>query len=281
MKGDADVTGWSAIDYADVNANQVRSAIDAVDVALADRAARGIPFEGDPATADIGCGAGEVAADLAARGFSVYATDFSPSMVDQTRRRCRDHPDTVSVDRADASSLRLAPGGFDIVHCSWVMHWLPDVGPVLDMMADALRPGGYVVLQWNAGHPADEPEGQFGILREVADRPRWREPLRQAPFTMRRHPSADVVARLADAGLDIVSRIDDMVIPPPPDTPPMTLVDVRERVKRTGMGLQSDALGDDLDEFLDEAIAVMVEREATSLRDSRVIARRPDSEEHP
>ncbi|MGO3325900.1 methyltransferase domain-containing protein [Gordonia sp. (in: high G+C Gram-positive bacteria)] len=272
MKAAADVTGWSAIDYADVNANQVRTAIASIDIALADRAGWGA-VSGGVTVADIGCGAGEVAYELARRGHRVHASDNSPSMVEATIRRCSRYVAEVSVERHDASSLRLTPDSFDIVHCSWVMHWLPDLGPVLDMMARAVRPGGYVVLQWNAGHPADEPEGQFGILREIASRPEWKQRMKDAPFVMRRHPSDEVVARLRDRGLEIVSRVDDMVIPPPPDAPPMTLVDVRERVKRTGMGRQLEVLGPDLDAFLDEAIAVMVERDATSLRDSRVIAR--------
>lgn len=270
----SDPTGWSAADYATVNGNQVRSALAAIALAEQDKLSQNGQFDASGlAFADIGCGAGEIAHEMASRGYAVYACDYSRSMVEETARRCTDAG--VEVVQADANELILFPRTFDVIHSSWVLHWVTEIDMLLDTLVGALRPGGHVVLQWNAGHAADQPDGQFGILREVAERPRWREQLVQVPFTMRRHPSDHIVARLRAANLEIVNRVDDLAHPPVPDAPTMTLIDVRERVKRTGMGQQITALGADIDDFLDEAIALMVERGDTSLRDSRIIARRP------
>jgi SAM-dependent methyltransferase len=272
----SDPTGWSADDYRYVNENQVRSALAAIALAEADASEYGrTTHVSQLSIADIGCGTGEVARELAARGYSVFACDYSPSMVDETRRRCADYADRVVTERHDANRLALPESAYDVVHSSWVLHWVNEIDSLLAVATAAVKPGGHLVLQWNAGHPETEPEGQFAVLREIAARPRWHERLVKVPFVMRRHPADHLVDVITARGFEIVHRVDDFVHTPTPGAAPMTLVDVRERVKRTGMGRQIAALGEEIDDFLDEAIAVMVERGHTSLRDSRLVARAP------
>ena len=54
--------------------------------------------------------------------------------------------DVVTVAIGDIG--RLEPAGFDVVHCSWVVHRLADPKPAFQAMARAVRPGGQVVVQW-------------------------------------------------------------------------------------------------------------------------------------
>lgn len=55
-------------------------------------------------------------------------------------------------DQPDAR-VGLEPAGYDVVHCSWLLHRLAQPGTVLEEMARATRPGGQAVLQWSPAPP--------------------------------------------------------------------------------------------------------------------------------
>jgi 2-polyprenyl-3-methyl-5-hydroxy-6-metoxy-1,4-benzoquinol methylase len=106
---------WRAENYRRSNNRQFRTAIEALELA----GLRGGRL------ADVGCGSGEITLEMAERGYTVAASDVSPSMVEATRQLCQGRP--VTVEAQDARELKLDAGAFDIVHCSWVLHWLDDV----------------------------------------------------------------------------------------------------------------------------------------------------------
>src|SRR5882757_484807 len=99
---------WQAEHYRRSNNRQFRTAIEALELA----GLRGGRL------ADVGCGSGEITLEMAERGYTVAASDVSPSMVEATRQLCQGRPVTVEVQ--DARELELDAGAFDIVHCSWV-----------------------------------------------------------------------------------------------------------------------------------------------------------------
>jgi ubiquinone/menaquinone biosynthesis C-methylase UbiE len=97
---------------------------------------------------DVGCAAGVLTAQLAARGASVVGVDVSPVMVDIARRRCP-HAQFHQADLAEP--LDFPDDSFDLVTASLVMHYLPEWEPTLREFRRVLRSGGALVM--SVHHP--------------------------------------------------------------------------------------------------------------------------------
>jgi SAM-dependent methyltransferase len=86
---------------------------------------------------DIGCGTGDLAAELARLGAEVTGIDFSESMIEQARAK---HPGlTFAV--ADATAYR-SPRRFDGVFSNAALHWIKPPLAAVESVRLALRPGG-------------------------------------------------------------------------------------------------------------------------------------------
>ena len=248
---------WQADNYRRSNDRQVRTAIEALELAGLGDGGR---------LADVGCGSGEITREMALRGFAVTASDFSPSMVDATRELCAGLPVTVEV--RDARELALEPVAYDIVHCSWVLHWLDDVEHVLREMAQAVAVGGALVLQWSRGNARNEPDA-VTILDEVMRRPRWRDRLADTPFAMQQHPADEVVDRLVAAGL--------VVEVPPTELDAQFVADpvaLGQIMRAAGLAEQAAKLGEDADDFVTEVAAEMIAAKQLNPHNTRLIVRR-------
>lgn len=82
---------------------------------------------------DAGCGAGQMTAELAARGAEVTAVDISPALVEIARRRLPgEHADRVSFRTGDMLAADL--GRFDHVVAmdSMIYYGVPDIARALD-----------------------------------------------------------------------------------------------------------------------------------------------------
>ncbi|GAB3685639.1 NAD(P)/FAD-dependent oxidoreductase [Angustibacter aerolatus] len=109
-----------------------------------------------PGTAlDVGCGEGADTIWLAQRGWHVTALDFSAAGI----ARARAHAEAAGVaDRitwvqADVRTWTPPSAAFDLVS-SQFMHQAPAVrGPLFDRLADAVRPGGTLLVVGH--HPLD------------------------------------------------------------------------------------------------------------------------------
>ncbi len=87
---------------------------------------------------DVGCGAGALARKLAGSVPHVAGIDVSPGMIEAARREA---PPNVTFSVGDALTLDVAPGSYDAVVSSAVLHHLP-LAEALPRMAGWLRPGG-------------------------------------------------------------------------------------------------------------------------------------------
>jgi trans-aconitate methyltransferase len=91
---------------------------------------------------DLGCGTGELAAELQRRGVRVLALDSDPAMVAAARQRLGD--DRVLL--ADGHDFTL-PEPVDAVFSNAALHWMPRPAEVIGRVRAALRPGGRFVAE--------------------------------------------------------------------------------------------------------------------------------------
>ncbi|EDY39187.1 Methyltransferase domain family [Cyanobium sp. PCC 7001] len=108
---------------------------------------------------DLGCGPGFASldlADLVGRHGLVLGIDSAAPYLQHLRERARhlDLPQLQALQRdlgapAPAGSMGLdhpAPGAWDGAWCRWLAMFLPQLDPLLDLVQQALRPGGALVL---------------------------------------------------------------------------------------------------------------------------------------
>lgn len=108
----------------------------------------------DWTVADLGCGTGAVAADLAGRVRRVIAVDQSAEMLRAARRRLG-KVRNVEIREARLEALPLADASCDAALAVLVLSYLEDPAAALREAARILRPGGRLVVVEAARH-ADE-----------------------------------------------------------------------------------------------------------------------------
>lgn len=115
---------------------------------------------------DLGCGAGEQAALLAARHpqATVHGLDSSADMLAAARRR----PAAVDWVQGDIASFApsVAP---DLIYTNAALQWLGDHDRLFPRLASLLTPGGVLACQMPTAFDAD----WHVALRETAGEPRW------------------------------------------------------------------------------------------------------------
>jgi SAM-dependent methyltransferase len=150
------------------------------------------PLDGK-ALLDAGCGAGQAAADAAARGAAVTGVDASAPLLVIARRR------TPAGDfrEGDIEALPVADESFDAVTAFNAVQYAVDPAAAVLELARACRSGGSVAIGvW--GDPARcETEGLFGRLRSLAPPP----PGTPAPLAC--SDPGVVEGLLEKAGLDV------------------------------------------------------------------------------
>lgn len=126
---------------------------------------------------EVGAGAGTISAWMADRvgpSGRVLSTDID----------LRFHvavPDHVEVRRHDIAVDATPTGPFDLIHARAVLQHVPEREAVLPTLADALAPGGWLVLEDGtflafAEQPLPEPYGTIHRLMASAVNDAWRDP---------------------------------------------------------------------------------------------------------
>jgi len=91
---------------------------------------------------DVGCGTGQLTADIAQFGAEVVGIDFSPEMIQTARSN---FPQLV-FEVADAAAMPYS-NEFDVVISNAALHWVRDQRGAVASIARALKPGGRLVME--------------------------------------------------------------------------------------------------------------------------------------
>ena len=167
-----------------------------------------------PAPADIldyGCGTGDIAAALAARGYRVEARDMSPKMIEQARTL---HAASgVRFVVVEPANLSLGERAFDAVLCSSVLEYVQNLPETLRSLANALKPGGWLLATVpNIHHPLRRQEAaqrammRSAFMRSLVRVTPWRATFETQWLSHNRLSVSDWAALLRDAQLRPVWR---------------------------------------------------------------------------
>jgi SAM-dependent methyltransferase len=97
----------------------------------------------DQIVIDLGCGIGDLAAELAAHGARVVAADANEALLQRARARCLNRVEFRIADlRGDVDWGFQADG----VWCSFVAAYFVDLSPALTSWTKNLKPGGWIAV---------------------------------------------------------------------------------------------------------------------------------------
>jgi len=115
----------------------------------------------DAVIADLGCGTGRFACDLARHVGKVVGVDNSPAMLKAAQTRAKNLP-RVQLIRADLQSLPMASHTFDACMLLLVLTYLPDPSSALREAARILKPAGKMIIVDLLPHDRDDFRRQMG-----------------------------------------------------------------------------------------------------------------------
>ncbi|MEZ5287442.1 MAG: metalloregulator ArsR/SmtB family transcription factor [Vicinamibacterales bacterium] len=110
---------------------------------------------------DLGCGTGQLSAELAPYVARVIAIDGSADMLSAARQRVADAPN-VEVREGALEALPLDDASLDAALISLVLHHQPEPAGVLAEAARVLKPGGRVLVVDMLPHDRAEYQQQMG-----------------------------------------------------------------------------------------------------------------------
>jgi ArsR family transcriptional regulator len=128
--------------------------------------------------ADLGCGTGQVAAELSGCVKQVIAVDNSAAMLKAARRRTADLPN-VDLRRGDLESLPIEDGACDAALLLLALTYVPEPLPVVREMARILKPGGRAVVVDLLPHDREEFRIEMGQQRRGLDESEMNDLLHQ------------------------------------------------------------------------------------------------------
>lgn len=134
---------------------------------------------------DAGCGAGQMTAELAARGAEVTAVDISPSLIDIAKRRLPEaHRARVRFVAGDMLGDRIGSHDFALAMDSLIYYARPDLAAALHGLSDRTREAvvftvaprtAFLMAFWGMGKvfprsdrsPVMEPQAFAPLAREI------------------------------------------------------------------------------------------------------------------
>lgn len=96
---------------------------------------------------DLGCGSGELTQRIAESGAQVIGVDSSATMLDKARAQFP----TLTLYQRDATNFSFDEP-FDAIFSNAVLHWVPDYEAAIRQMANALKSGGRLIIEFGGKH---------------------------------------------------------------------------------------------------------------------------------
>jgi ArsR family transcriptional regulator len=112
---------------------------------------------------DLGCGTGELIAELRSRARLVIGVDSSTSMLQEARRRFVKANGAVDLRLGELEHLPVGNGEVDLAVISMTMHHLESPAAAIAEVARVLRPGGEFVLVDFAKHDDESLRRKYGF----------------------------------------------------------------------------------------------------------------------
>ena len=110
---------------------------------------------------ELGCGPGDIWLENMARipaGWQLTLSDFSPGMLEQTRRHLHNQPHAFTFERINAQSIPYDDNEFDAVIANHMLYHVPDRARALSEIRRVLKPGRYLTATTvGAGHMQELP----------------------------------------------------------------------------------------------------------------------------
>jgi trans-aconitate 2-methyltransferase len=152
--------------------------------------------------ADLGCGPGELTADLCRRWPSaqVVGVDNSPEMItaaQQVLAGLEDEGETLALrfELGDASDW-LPEEPVDVIVSNALLQWIPDHESLMVRWIRALSPSGWLAVQM----PGNFDAPAHALLRQLAGTERWRPLLGEVRLNRQAGDPADYLDLLAGQG---------------------------------------------------------------------------------
>ena len=162
---DLNTYGWNAKDYEENSSAQQKWASELIGKLM---------LTGTEDILDLGCGNGNITAELASRvvNGTVTGVDNSHTMIAHAQEcyPASNYPN-LSFGVADARSL-MFQDQFDVVFSNAALHWVKEHAPVVEGLYRCLRQGGRILLQMGGeGNARDI----LSVLGDIMSSPEWRE----------------------------------------------------------------------------------------------------------
>lgn len=166
-----------------------------------------VALVGDGPVLDAGCGTGRMSRLLAARGILVEGVDLSPGMLAQARA---DQPGATFTE-ASLSDLPFADAHFAGVLAWYSTIHLPDtaLGPALAELVRVVRPGGHVLVGFQAGTGSRDLAATYRRLGHEVSLVRHRRTAQEMAASLDRLGTLEV-ARLVRAAVG--TEVDDQAV---------------------------------------------------------------------
>jgi trans-aconitate 2-methyltransferase len=157
----------------------------------------------DPAfVADIGCGPGNLTAELCRRwpAAEVIGVDSSPEMIAEAQVLAAglgsgEGGSRLSFQLADAAAWEPARP-VDVLVSNAMLQWIPDHMRLVVRWLDLLADGGWLAFQL----PGNDDQPPHRLIRELAGSPRWRPLLGEVKLNKQAADPAEYIDPLARAG---------------------------------------------------------------------------------
>jgi len=150
---------------------------------------------------DLGCGPGELTADLSSRWPSadVIGIDSSAEMIDAAESvragLPADSRQRLRFERADVTDWQPA-GPVDVIVSNALLQWIPEHEKLLPLWVTQLSAGGWLAFSV----PGNFDQPTHALLRQLADTPRWRSALKAVAFNRQAADPAEYLDLLAREG---------------------------------------------------------------------------------